>query len=639
MQLPPIVQQTIAFAIIAGLFLVMQLRRKTPTDVLFVGALAVAMVCGLISPAEAWQGFSNRAVIAIASLLVVSAALRNSGVLDSVGRVLLANVKGEAAASLRISAALLSLSAFVLNTALVAMVLPVVLNWCRRTGTAASRMLLPISYITILGGTCTLVGTSTNLIVDGELRKTSAEIASLKEREARFGEGDDRLTDQQAWLLKRESDLQPMGLTEISWIGVPCAMIGAAFLIFIGRNWMPRRTEVLDTLGEHRKEYLVEMVVQPQCSLVGKSVEDGGLRSLQGLFLIEIERDGQSITPVDPTDRLMADDRLVFTGVVSTIVELERIPGLIPVTESEVEDQAKGNASKVMVEVVLSPSSPLIGKSIRQANFRQLYNSVVMAVHRNGRRIPRKLGDIQLESGDTLLLQARPSFMETYRNSREFYLVSSVAEAEPRRLDRLYVAGALGLLLIGWLLAIPFLETINVPIALRDPPVVILLIALAMILTRCLPAAQARDSVDWSLLLTVGAAIGIGEAMENSGAAKSLAMSIVGIVGQDPWVLLVTIYVMTVLFTEMLSNAAVAAMMYKIAIDIAQNADANPRTFIFAVTLAASLSFISPIGYQTNLMVMGPGGYRPSDYLRAGAPLSILVGIVALLLLPVLWPF
>lgn len=632
MPLDPIVQQVIAFSVIASLFLVMQFRRQTPTDVLFLGALILLVLCGLISPEEAWLGFSNRAVVAIAGLLVISSALRNAGVLDVLGRWLLSRVRSESAAQLRVSTFLVTTSAFLLNTALVAMMMPVVLSWCRSSRVAASRMLLPVSYATILGGICTLVGTSTTLLVDGELAKASKRIEALEQSQAVGRE----LSVSDSWLVQHADQLQPMGLLEISWVGVPCALIGIVFLVLIGRHLMPRRSEVLTTSDEVRREYLIEMLVQANCPLVGKTVEEGGLRGLHGLFLIEIDRDGESITPVEPSDRLMANDRLVFTGVVSTIVELEKIPGLIPVSEEQASDR-RGNKS--IVEVVLSPSSPLIGKTIRQANFRQLYNAAVMAVHRNGRRIPRKIGDIELEPGDTLLLQARPSFLATYRHSRAFYLVSSVDDAEARRHDKFPIAAGFAVLLLAWLLAIPLLAAVGAPSILSDPPLIILTVALAMIVTRCLPAAQARDSVDWSLIITIGSAIGIGAAVDNCGAADSIANSLVGAVGDNPWVLLATIYLMTVVFTELLSNAAVAAMMFQVAVDVAQNADASPRPFVMAVVVAASLSFISPIGYQTNLMVMGPGNYKPTDYMKAGIPLSLLVGMTAIFLIPYVWNF
>jgi di/tricarboxylate transporter len=636
-----------AFAVILAVFATMQLRRNAPTEVLFCVALVSYVLFGLIPPEQAWIGFADPGVIAIAGLLVVSAALRSSGVLDALGRSLLGTVTTERRALGRLAVVVVASSAFLLNTAIVAMLMPLAIGWCRQRHVAPSRLLLPLSYLAILGGICTLVGTSTNFVVNGMLRDASRDISALIEAEeanlppdklpAKVRELVERYDSQ--WLKAQQTQLLPMGLTDISWVGVPCAAIGALILVFLGSRLLPNRTELLDSLEEKRREYLVEMLVTQGCGLIGKTVEEGGMRHLPGLFLIEIDRDGDVIGPVSPTDRIHENDRLVFTGVVATIIDLEKIPGLVPAADINYEIAPAKAAARSLVEVVLSPSSPLVGSTIRQANFRQHYNAAVVAVHRNGERLPTKIGDIELSAGDTLLLQTQQGFVSSFRNRPDFYLVSSVEDSDGRRHDKLVLAAALTLGLIAWLFLMPQLKAWEAPESLLNPPLAILVTALAMIVTRCLSIAEARRAIDIPMLLTVGAAIGVGKAVDSCGAADQVASSMIALVGNEPYWGLIAIFVLTVVFTEMISNVAVAAMMFYIAVGLACQLGVNPRPFVMAVTLAASMSFVSPIGYQTNLMVMGPGGYRPRDYMQAGLPLSIAVGTVALLLIPILWPF
>ncbi len=647
MILPENIQIFIAFGVLMAVFATMQLRRNAPTEILFCLALVVYVLFGLIQPEQAWLGFADPGVIAIAGLLIVSAALRSSGVLDALGRSLLGGVSSQRAALSRLAVVVVSSSAFLLNTAIVAMLMPLAIGWCRQRQIAPSRLLLPLSYLAILGGVCTLVGTSTNFVVNGMLREVSLDTDVLIDSQ-RDGLPVERLAPRVrelneryrlTWLSAQQQQLQPMGLTDISWVGVPCAVVGSLILVFFGSRLLPNRTELLDSLEEKRREYLVEMLVTQGCTLIGKTVEEGGLRHLPGLFLIEIDRDGEAIGPVSPSDRILENDRLVFTGVVATIVDLEKIPGLVPAADINYEISPDKAAARSLVEVVLSPTSPLVGSTIRQANFRQHYGAAVVAVHRNGERLPTKIGDIELSAGDTLLLQTQHGFVRTFRNRPDFYLVSSVEDGDGRRHDKLFLASGATLALIAWLFLMPQFKHWGAPASLLSPPLAIVAVALVMIVTRCLSVAEARRAIDVPLLLTVGAAIGVGKAIDNCGAADSAAQVLVSLVGDRPYFGLIAVFLVTVLFTEMISNIAVAAMMFYVALGLACQLDVNPRPFILAVTLAASLSFISPIGYQTNLMVMGPGGYRPRDYVRAGLPLSIAVSLIALVLIPIVWPF
>lgn len=619
----------ISLVVIALVFCGLVWLRSVPIELLFLSGLVVVTLSGVITPQQAVEGFASPAVLLIAALFAAAAGLRSTGALDWIGTQILGSAETERSALVRLAATVVPVSAFVLNTPLVAMFLPVVLDWCRKRNVAPSRILLPLSYLTILGGVCTLIGTSTTLVVNAELAKIRASAAPGV-----------------------ESPIRELAFFDMTWVGLPLAAVGAVYMLTIAPRLLPRRTELIQELGDRRREYLLEMSVQPECPLVGRTVHDAGLRNLPGLFLIEISRADEIITPVTPADIIRAGDRMVFTGVVQTIADLERIPGLVPAADMSYEFHPAQRTQRRLTEAVLSRTSPLIGRSVREANFRQRYNAAIVAVHRNGERLTNKIGSIRLEPGDTLLLQTHSEFVDAYRNSRDFYLVSTVGETSARRHDRALVAAGLFLLLIAWLtvagifggqLAIGNLLA-NKPQALVGMAVVVLMIA-----TRCLSAEEARSAIDLQVIITIAAAIGLGQALKTSGAANFVATSMVegtaaaGIgASWQPYVLLALIYLVTALFTEMISNVAVAAMMIPIAVGVAlvgPQGGYAPQPFIMAVALAASLSFATPIGYQTNLMVMGPGGYRPADYLRVGLPLTLLLWAVAFVLIPLAWPF
>ena len=618
----------IAIAVTALIFLAMQRRPVVSIDLLFLGGLVIVTLTGVLSPTKAVSGFSNKAVIMIAALFAASAGLRVTGALDWIGNRLLGSATTERSALVRLAATLVPASAFVLNTPLVAMMAPVVVDWCRRRSISPSRLLIPLSYLTILGGVCTLIGTSTTLVINGKLADMVVEADYPPEIVSRIGE---------------------LKFFEITAAGVPLALIGVAYMLLVAPRRLPNRTDLVEQFDEHRRDYLVDMQVEPSCPLIGKTVQNAGLRNLPGLFLIEIARSGETITPVSPDDTIRAGDHLVFTGVVTTIADLERIPGLVPAADGSFESQPAERIRRQLTEAVLSRTSPLIGLTVREADFRKSYNAAVVAVHRNGERLTNKVGSIRLEAGDTLLLQTRNEFVDAHRNSREFYLVSRLGETTARRHDRALFASLLFLGLILWLTVCSLWPSL-VPwgnwTENHSHAIVALAIVVAMIVSRCLTTSEARSAIDLQVLLTIGAALGLGEAIDRSGAARWLAQSLVdgtnaiGLpVAWKPYLLLAVVYFVSQLFTETITNVAVATIMIPVAVGVATVGHYDPRPFIIAITLAASLSFVTPIGYQTNLMVMGPGGYQPRDFWRAGWPLALTMTISGLVLIPWLWPF
>jgi di/tricarboxylate transporter len=580
---------------VTGLLLYGLIRDK-PADVLFLGAVVLLALFRVITPKQAFAGFANEGMLTVAALFVVAAGLGETGLMEHVSDRLFGRVTTERAMLARLAVLLIPLSALLNNTPIVAIMVPIVIAWCRRHRVSPSRLLIPVSFLTILGGCCTLIGTSTNLVVQG---------------------------------LLEQNNMPRMSLLELGKAGVPCAIVGTLYLLTVGRRLLPDRKELIEQLGESRREYLVEMLVQPGCRLAGKNVADAGLRHLPGLFLIEIDRDGAIVAPVEPHETIQAGDRLVFTGVVTTIVDLEKVPGLVPAADATYELAPERRLGRRLCEAVISPTSPLVGRTVREADFRALYNAAVVAVHRNGARLTNKVGDIELRPGDTLLLQAGPNFARAYRNNPDFYLVSDVPGSRPLRREKARVAALIFAGLVAWMV----LDTQNILIAA-------FLAAGLMVATRCISAAEARRSVEWPVLIAIGASFGVGTALEQSGVARMFAGGLVAAThALGPIAALAAIYIGVLVLTEIISNNAAAVIAFPFGVETAHLLGVHERPFVIAVALAASQAFASPIGYQTHMMVFGPGGYRFNDFVRIGVPLNVLMWAVAVAVIPFAWPF
>ncbi len=563
-------------------------------DLILVGALTILLLLGVITPDVALSGFSNPGLATVAVLYVVVSGCIETGAANILAKSLLGRPRTEWSAQARLMLPVAFLSAFLNNTPVVAMLVPAVQDWARQNRFSVSKLMIPLSYAAIFGGACTMIGTSTNLIIAG--------------------------------LVVEDKTLPNIGFFEIAWLGVPSAVIGIAFVLFTSRWLLPVRKPPI-TEQMNPKEYAVEMLVEPGSALVGQTIEQAGLRHLPSLYLAEIER-GDSIMPaVGPNERLQSDDRLVFVGMVDSVVDLYQIRGLIPAPD-QVFKLDSPRPARQLVEAVISETSPLIGLTIRKSRFRTRYEAVVIAVARAGKRIQGKIGGIELRVGDTLLLEARPSFAEQHRNSRDFLLVSAIEGGKTPRHDKagistvILIAMVLGATLVGLSMLVAALVAAGL-----------------MIITRCTSASVARRNVDWQVLVVIGASIGLGRALEQTGAASAIAHSWIGIAGQNHWIALLAIYLITSLFTAVVTNNAAAVLMFPIAKATAVGMGVSFSPFVFAIMMAASASFATPISYQTNLMVYGPGGYRFSDYLRIGIPLNLLMAGVTLTIAPWVWPF
>lgn len=566
-------------------------RGRTGTDIVLVASVALLVMLGVLTPDEALAGMANPGMITVAVLYVVVAGLNETGAVRWLGSLLLGRPRSQTFALARLMLPVTAISGLVNNTPIVAMMIPALRDWARRHGFSASTFMIPLSYAAILGGTCTLIGTSTNLVVHGEWTSSGNE---------------------------------PLGLFSIALIGVPVACVGVLYMLTIGQRLLPKRVSVLSSTADPRA-YTVEMMVSAGGPLPGKTIEQAGLRHLPGLYLAEVDRGGAILAAVGPDEVLQADDRLVFVGDVTSVVDLQKIRGLEPATNQVVKlDEPR--PSRVLVEAVVSNTHPLIGRSIRAGRFRSRYNAVVIAVARNGEQIRRKIGDIVVRQGDVLLLEAPKQFITDNRNTRDYYLVSEVSDSAPVRHNRAVISILilLGMVLVATIqptLPIPMLAGGSVQLGMLHAAV---LAAGLMLVTRCCSGSQARRSVDWVVLVTIAASLALGKALDNSGAASSIAALIISAAGSNPWVALLLVYLMTTLLTELVTNNAAAILMYFVAESASASMGVRFEPFVFTIMMAASASFCSPLGYQTNLMVMGPGGYRFTDYVRVGLPLNLI---------------
>lgn len=578
--------------------LVLMMANIAQPDVVLLGGLMLLTITGILSPSESVAGFGNSGMLTVAALFVVAAGLRETGAVDLVTHRLLGRPRTERLAILRLTAPTVLASAFLNNTTIVATLMPAVSQWSRRTGIPASRLLMPLSFAAILGGTCTLIGTSTNLIVSGMVVDLAPHVAGL----------------------------EPFGLFDITPVGIAVALVGLTVLVVFTPILLPDRRSAVSTADDPR-EYVVEMLVPEGSSLDGQTIESLGLQHMPGAYLMELVREGRVYAVVDSSRRLRVGDRLVFVAGVEAVLDLQRSPGLAAAPDQVFKLEGHRHERQV-VEAVVSARNPLIGQSIRAGNFRNRYRAVVIAVARAGERLEGRIGDIVLHQGDVLLLEAHPAFMSEQRTRTDFYLVSEIEGAGPRRSDRAGVA----LALLGALVIFVSLEIVDTSTAAFTA-------ALLTVLTRCCSLEVARRSIDLQVLVAIAAAIGLGRAMQVTGLDGSIAGLAVAAGADSPWLALAVIYLLTTLLTEVVTNNAAAVLMVPIALSMAEKLGAGPMGFVVAVMFAASASFLSPIGYQTNLMVFGPGGYRPLDYPRLGLPLSISVGVTTVLLIPYLWPF
>lgn len=582
-------------ALIVVMLVCLVLEVARPGMIIF-STLVCLLIAGILTPQEALSGFSNEGMITIALLFIVAGAVQKSGVIDQMMGKWLENSQTHTGSMVRFFVPIAMLSAFLNNTPIVVTCTPIIKNWCEERGVAPSRFLIPLSYVTILGGTITLMGTSTNIVVHGMLL---------------------------------DYGLEGFSLFTPAVVGIPLTVIGLIYLFTFGQRLLPDHKGFSQQVKEDVREYIAEMYVEPSFYHVNESVKMAGLRDLNGLYLVEIIRPTERVSPVRNSTIIQVGDRLIFTGKIATIAELQKINGLKLRTGTNLELDDLKNGTTSLIEAVISHQSELLSKSIKQSQFRSRYDAGVIAIHRNNERIQSRVGDIILKPGDSLLLLAGIDFIEKYQQSNDFYVVSRLDT--PKTLAQNLRKGwfSIGLLMlmiifvsIGWL-------TMLKAMALA---VVILL------LTKVISTEEAMRNMQFHVLLVIASSLGIGAAMTKTGLAEWIATGLMT-VGDSLGIIavLIMIYGLTNLFTELITNSAAAVLMLPIGLEMADSLQLDPMGFAVLIAIAASASFITPIDYQTNLIVYGPGGYKFIDYVKIGTPLSLLVMVTSITVIYNVW--
>jgi di/tricarboxylate transporter len=571
---------------------------KLPTWLVFIGTLTVAMTLNLATPAALLKGFSNTGVITVAALYPVAAGMYATGAISLLSERLIGLPKSLAVAQFKIFVPVSLASAFLYNTPLVAMMIPAVRDLVRKTGLSASRLFMGLSYVTILGGTITLIGTSVNLIVAGLVSDGMAK-----------GEF---------------PGMQPIGIFDPMWIGLPATITGVAFMMLIGSRLVPDRTRAGDA-GAQKRVYKSEFVVEPGSKLDGKTLEQAGFAHPIGYKLESIKRNGSLVEP-SPIARLERDDILTFSAPAEILPALWTTIGMVPRFATKMASERHQHQ---LVELALSARAAAIGHRVGDLPLPDSpYQLMLVGVSRNGEAPKEPLADLRLEAGDAAVVEVNDAFFYENRRETDFILTKRLEGFRVQRIDRAVAATAItvGMILLA---AFGVMGMLNAA----------LLATLAMLATGCLTIPRLWQSVDWQTIVVLGAAVGLESAITGSGLAKAAANLFAAIGGSSPMMALCAVYAGTVLLTNLTTNVASAVLMFSVASSLATGLGVSFFPFAIILMSGASSAFINPAGFQTNLMVQEPGGYTFGDYARVGLPLTLVVGAVVLILARIVYGF
>lgn len=581
----------ICLVVVASAVLLFASERVAP-DVVALGVMLALIITGLLKPDQAFAGFGSNTVLMILGLLIMTAGLAHTGVVDTAGRMILERAGANPA--LLIPAIMISvavLSAFISNTAATAFFVPVVLGFATKTGISASKYLLPLAFASILTSSVTLVSTSTNIVVSE---------------------------------LMTRSDLAPMGMFELAPVGIPIAVVGLLYMWLIGIRLMPQHQSDPSEPPLGRRTYQADVLVLPDSPMIGKRVAETQLQETTGLSVLKVVHPDESLS--EPDGPLSAGDVLVIEGQRADILKVKGMKGLDLKADVQLASPDAEPDDKEIVEAILLPRSPLIGRTLRTAEFHERYGLEVLGINRGGTTIPRKMSDIRLRLGDVLLLQGTAANMQALERGNLFNVFSGV-DRSGLNTRRAPVAVAIFLLALA-----------AGTIKLLPLPVAVLAGAFAMLVSRCISPEEAYRQVEWKALVLIGALLSLGAAMETTGAGRYLAGQLIGALGQDsPRLLLASFFVLTVALTQPMSNQAAAIVVLPIALETARQLSLDPRAFAMMIAVAASCSYLTPLE-PSCLMVYGPGKYRFADFFRVGAPLTVLIFVIALVLVPMVWP-
>ncbi|MFA7504772.1 MAG: SLC13 family permease [Burkholderiaceae bacterium] len=587
---------TIEIALVLAIALVavtLFATEKLRIDAVALLVLTSLVLTGLVNPTQALSGFSNSATITVAAMFVLAAGLQNSGALSGIGD-LLGRARSPTQFLIILFAVLALIAPFVNNTAVVAVFMPIVIAATASIGMSASKALIPLSYVSQMAGVCTLVGTSTNLLVNG---------------------------------MARDLGHPGFSMFEFAPLGVICFAAGCLYLLTIGRWLLPdtRSSELVEhyELGK----YITELRVMPESSLIGTSVGEAGLSKEYGVFVLELLRGNEKVWS-PRSQKLQEGDVLLARGDWSQLDELRKGAGLEVNAEFKLRQRSFEDVEQVLTEVMIAPRSRVIGSTLGMLDPGWDHNTTALGIHRRGQVLRDELRNVRLQVGDILLILIPESGMPALRKDRNVIVLSERPSEKPAGWRAPFALATMALVIgtsaIGW-----------APIAVTS-----LAGAVAMTLAGCLDAEDVYDGIDWRIIILMAGLLPLGVAMSETGAAQFLVENTVGLVSDlGPWVVLGALYLMALLLTEFMSNAAAAVLLTPIGMSTATMMEVDPTPFLIAVTFAASTSFATPVGYQTNTMVYGAGGYRFSDLVKVGLPLNLIFWGLGVIFIPVFWPF
>jgi len=577
-------------------FLILFASEKLRVDLIAVLLMVLLMVIGLFRDTfpnleEGLSGFSNEATVTIAAMFVLSAGLMKTGAISWVSQRL-ARLGGdsEMRSFIILMVTVAFVSAFINNAAAVAVFIPITIKACRQFNISPSRMLMPLSFISIMGGTCTLIGTSANILASS---------------------------------LTRNLGLEEFGMFELSRLGLIFFAVGLLYLIFVARRMLPDRAGTQDLKEKYRLgKYITRLVVNRKCSLIGKTPVEADLASTYDVTILKIIRGEEEIWTGLRDKQILEGDHLLVRGSIDNIMEMNAMEGLTIRSEDKYSEEYLADEKGVVAEAVIAPSSSLAGLTLKEANFRHKYGVFALAIQRQGESIRDKVGKVVLQAGDTLLLQGRPGFLETFSENPDFLLLNEL-EVSKLRTEKAFLA-------LGVVASVVLLAAFGVmPILVSA-----LVGVMVMVLTGCINVQEAYDAIDWFVIFLLAGVIPLGIVMEKTGTNGIVQVS----ESLGPVAVVSVFYLIATIFAAIMSHNAAIILLLPIGVASAHEMGLEPRAFIMAITFAAASSLATPFGYHTNLMVYGPGGYKFADYMKIGIPLNIILWIIASFLIPVFWP-
>ncbi len=576
---------------------------KLSPDLTALTLFAILLATGILDSDQAFSVFANPAPITVGAMFVISAALEKCGVIDWLAESM------EGLAKLKFSSFLLLImliagfvSAFINNTPVVVVLMPIVLSLSHKMGVPGSKVLIPLSYASIMGGTCTLIGTSTNIIISG---------------------------------VAQDAGHEPIKMFEFAYVGIPIFIIGVTYLSIFGRKLLPVRETLTSILTEEeRREYIAEVFISSESPAIGQTMGKAGILKLKGIRVIDFVRAGVSHQLKMKQLTLRAGDRLLLACRASGMAKARNLEGFDFSMDASVGLEKIATSEGLMVEGILGPNSDIIGRRLEEVNFRQRFRMVVLAVHRKGKNLREHLETVRLEFGDTLLLLGTDEAIENLRGSEDIILMDREGirtKHNPWKIAAVMAA-------ICGVIACAATGAVRIEVAA-------VVAVVFLFLTNCIRPKEGYAALQWNILFIIFGMLAMGKAMEVTGASHWLADHMTHIVTSftneqlRPYVMLACVYILTNVLTEILSNNAAAVLMGTLAIGIAETLGVSMTPFLFTVAIAASASFSTPIGYQTNTYVYGAGGYRFSDFAKIGIPLNIVCCIIAMIIIPMVWPF